>query len=194
MSFIHQLNLIFKLFCNSSTILYNSTLTDQSHTTKDNIGGDVEEFVEIGCNQEIDLSGYTIDFVNGDSKDRYHKHIIPSGTKCSPPKNFFVYAGRSMQNGPDGIALWNPEDSIVEFISYEGQIEYEFYDITSEDIGVEETSSTPKNESLQKVGEGCQGSDFKWNLKGTFRSSIGELNDGQTLSCDGPSKPDQEEL
>lgn len=123
-----------------------------------------------------------IDFINGASKDRYHKYTIPSGTKCSPPNNFFLYSA-NIQNGPDGIALWNPDGIVVEFISYEGQIEYEFYDMTSEDIGVQETSSTSKNESLQKVGEGCQASDFKWNKKGTSRSSMGKINTGQTLSC-----------
>ena len=147
---------------------------------KDNVGRDVNEFVEIACNQETNLSGYQIILVNGSSGKSYETFNLRE--TCSPNSNFVVWdVSSSIQNGrEDGIALVQPDGTIVEFISYEGSVT--FRGRRSVDIKVSETNSTPRGESLQKIGTGCEGSDFSWR-RGTVRSSKGTINVGQTIDC-----------
>ena len=53
--------------------------------------------------------------------------------------------------------------------------------MTSEDIGVFETSSTDIGNSLQLTGTGCDRLDFTWT--GPVVSSKSDPNDGQVIDC-----------
>jgi hypothetical protein len=57
---------------------------------------DNDEFVEIGCNNEVDVSGYEIVLCNGRNGISYNTAVL-SGV-CSPPDSFVVQ-DYSPQNG-----------------------------------------------------------------------------------------------
>lgn len=133
----------------------------------DNVSGDVGEGVEIAGPAGTDLTGYTITPYNGNGGTSYNPlaltGIIPDegdgfGTLC--------FAITGLQNGsPDGVAL---DDGVgtVQFLSYEGSFtatDGPAIGITSTDIGVAESGTTPVGESLQLVGVGSVYSDFTWN-------------------------------
>jgi len=151
----------------------------------DNTGSDVDEFVEVGCNGIVDVTGYMVFFYNGNGGGDYNKAEL-SGI-CSMD-NFIVVpvsAGASIQNGPDGIALVNTkQDIVLEFISYEGSFiatNGPAVGMKSVNIGVSEASSTPEGYSLQLVGSGCESSDFIWQEPAL--ASKGSANVGQAISC-----------
>jgi len=150
----------------------------------DNAGVDVDEFIEIGCNRQVNLTGYQIVLYNGNGGLQYTTTHIAG--VCSPPNNFVVqtYPQNGIQNGLDGIALVDECGAVIEFISYEGNFIAQNGPADgqrSEDIGVSENSSTIEGFSLQKVGTGCEGNEFAWR---PAYSSKGYVNDGQTISCD----------
>src|SRR5699024_8204785 len=94
------------------------------------------------------------------------------------------YPTNGVQNGePDGLALVDASGEVVEFLSYEGQFEAAdgpAEGMTSTDIGVAETSSTPQGLSLQKI-------DGAW--QGPVEASFGAVNtapgDGSDDGDDG---------
>ena len=51
--------------------------------------------------------------------------------------------------------------------------------MTSVDIGVKETGTTPVGHSLQRVGTGSYAADFSWAAPSV--ESPGEINSGQTF-------------
>ncbi len=63
-----------------------------------------------------------------------------------------------IQNGsPDGVALVMPDDTVVQFLSYEGTFVAAggaADELTSTDIGVAESNSTPPGNLLQLSGAG----------------------------------------
>lgn len=133
----------------------------------DNVSGDVGEGVEIAGPAGTDLTGYTITPYNGNGGASYSPlaltGVIPDegdgfGTLC--------FAITGLQNGsPDGIAL---DDGVgtVQFLSYEGSFtatDGPAIGMTSTDIGVAESGTTPVGESLQLVGIGNTYADFTWN-------------------------------
>ena len=136
----------------------------------DNAGNDNDEFVEIGCNNDVDVTDYKIVLYNGRNGISYNTAIL-SGVYSSASGDNFVVQAYSPQNGiqnggPDGIALVDASDAVIEFISYEGSFTAEDGPAegqTSVDIGVSENSSTSEGFSLQLVGGGCERSDFTFN-------------------------------
>ena len=71
----------------------------------------------------MDLNNYKIQLYNGNNQQVYNTETL-SGT-CSPSNQFIVvnYPSNGIQNGsPDGIALIDADDNVIEFISYEGAI------------------------------------------------------------------------
>ncbi|MEM8505022.1 MAG: ExeM/NucH family extracellular endonuclease [Cyanobacteria bacterium P01_D01_bin.1] len=125
----------------------------------DNDGADVGEFIEITANAGADLSGYSLVLYNGNGGGAYNT-VALSGTvpsETSTPNNQGALAFRiaGIQNGaPDGVALVDPDGNVVEFLSYEGTFtatDGPAAGLTSTDIGVTETSSTPVGQSLQLV-------------------------------------------
>lgn len=78
-----------------------------------------------------------------------------------------TYPSNGIQNGsPDGVALVNAADQVVQFLSYEGSFAATSgpaNGITSTDIRVSEAGSEPLGQSLQLSGTGDSYSDFTWN-------------------------------
>jgi hypothetical protein len=148
----------------------------------DNAGGDIGEGVEISGPATINLSTWSIILYNGSNGTSYNTTTL-SGTIPDEGAGFgavfFPISG--MQNGaPDGVALLNGS-VVVEFLSYEGSFtatDGSANGITSTDIGVSETSSTPTGESLFLTDSGWMGPSV---------ATPGTLNPG--LSFGGPPVP-----
>ena len=164
----------------------------------DNASGDVDETVEIVIENpgNYTLSLFQIDLYNGNGGTIYNTPAVTldAFTVGNTVGNFTIYYynytlnGSSIQNGaPDGMALsYNGTVISGQFLSYEGSLtatDGPANGMTSVDIGVSETSSTPIGESLQLTGNGTQYSDFTW--LGPATATSGALNNNQTFSS-GP--------
>ncbi|MEZ4919425.1 MAG: hypothetical protein R2792_10015 [Saprospiraceae bacterium] len=152
----------------------------------DNAGTDVNEFVEVAGIAGTDLSDYSIFLYNGSNGGTYGSMPL-SGIIDNESNGFgavsFSYPVNGLQNGaPDGLALVHG-GMVVQFLSYEGSfmaVGGPANGMTSTDIGVEETSSTPIGESLQLTGTGTMYSDFAWNPPAA--ESPGDINPGQAFN------------
>lgn len=151
----------------------------------DNTGADTGEGVEIAGPAGTDLTGWKVRLYNGTNGTAYGV-IVLSGVIPDQCNGFgtlwFPEAG--LQNGaPDGLALVDNGGVAVQFLSYEGAmlaVGNEANGMTSTDIGVAESESTPVGDSLQLTGSGAYYENFLWNVAGP--SSAGLCNPGQTFS------------
>lgn len=151
----------------------------------DNSGSDTGEGVEIAGTAGTDLSFYSLVAYNGNNGEVYN--TLPLNGELPNQDNgfgtlFFPVAG--LQNGsPDGLALvLNETGEILQFLSYEGSfvaVGGPADGLLSEDIGVEEGSSTPANFSLQLAGEGSNYADFTW--EGPLFSTYNKVNENQSF-------------
>ncbi len=94
----------------------------------------------------------------------------------------FQFYLQDFQNGPDGIAIVRA-GVVIQFLSYEGTFiasSGPASGITSTDISVEESGSTPVGFSLQLTGTGNSYADFIWNAPAD--DSPGDLNVGQIIN------------
>ena len=156
----------------------------------DNDGTDTGEAIEIAGLAGTDLNGWSIELYNGSNGTLYNTSDL-SGTISDLDNGFgtvFIdYPSNGIQNGsPDGIALTDANDSVVQFLSYEGSftaVGGTANGQTSTDIGVEESSSTPAGFSLQLTGTGTDSEDFTWNEAAD--NSFGSVNQGQSFGGDG---------
>jgi endonuclease I len=154
----------------------------------DNDGTDVGEFVEIAGNANTDLSGWRVIAYNGNGGTAYItvnlSGVIPNQQNAYGTLAFDV---SDLQNGaPDGIALVDASNTVIDFISYEGTLtaaDDVAVGQSSNDVGVSETSTTPVGYSLQLSGTGQQLSDFTW--QGAASSTRGLLNTNQFISGGG---------
>ncbi|MFK8056605.1 MAG: GEVED domain-containing protein [Saprospiraceae bacterium] len=161
----------------------------------DNVGGDVGEFVEIAGPAGTNLTGYTIELMNGNGGGVYNTNPL-SGIIPDEGAGFgalaFMYPSNGLQNGgPDGIALCGPS-GIIEFLSYEGAFTATggcASGIMSTDVGVAESFPTGGviGSSLQRTGSGTNGGDFIF--VGPTTESPGLLNSGQVFQTGGPTGP-----
>jgi len=160
----------------------------------DNLSTDVDEGFEIAGPAGISVDDYYVYSYEGSggSEGTVQGQQALSGVIDNEGVSAFGalwFDYPSLENGPDGLALVKVvggATSILQFISYEGSflaIEGPAAGITSEDIGVFETTSTPTNYSLQLVGAGKTYSDFIWT--GPTNHSRGWINAGQTLQAFG---------
>jgi predicted enzyme related to lactoylglutathione lyase len=151
----------------------------------DNDGGDTGEFVEVVAN--FDASAYDVVFYNGSNGEEYDLSILGSPVATESGYNIYTVFESGIQNGaPDGLAIVDESDNVIEFISYEGSFtatDGPASGMTSTDIGISEAGSTPIGESLQKTGAGSTGGDFTWT--GPAAESPGSLNAGQSISAGG---------
>lgn len=130
----------------------------------DNIGTDVDEFIEIVLPhpQPEDLENYRIYNYNGsDSMVYLSRSLSGLVPNCPGDSCFYVWTRQQLlQNGPDGIALvyHNETDTLVfDFISYEGEIKAldgPARGMVSMDVGVFEDGDTPIGWSLQRDSTG----------------------------------------
>ena len=156
----------------------------------DNNGVDLDEGIEVAGLAGTDLSGWSLMAYNGSNGTTYDTEalsgIIPNEGMTGYGTMNFPFA--SLQNGTsDGMALVDPNDNVILFLSYEGVItgtDGPANGITSTDIGVDEDNTTLVGTSLQlssPIGTiGSQYSDFNW--VGSSAHSRGSLNTGQQFN------------
>lgn len=152
----------------------------------DNASTDVEEAIEIAGTAGTDLSGWSIVLYNGSNSSVYNTISI-SGVIPDQQNGFGtiieLLPANGLQNGaPDGIALVDNNNIVIQFLSYEGVItaaDGPASGLTSIDIGVSESSSTPVGSSLQLMGAGTTATDFTWEL--TTTNSYAAVNTNQTF-------------
>jgi hypothetical protein len=155
----------------------------------DNIGADTNEFIEIAGPAGLDLSNYRILLYNGADGKQYDAFTL-SGIIDNELKSYGALSfPRKIQNGgnlaspeADGIALVK-NGKVIQFLSYEGSfiaIDGLAIGLTSINIGVNETDSTPLNQSLQLKGPGNKYGDFIWNAPSTATPET--INDGQIIN------------
>ena len=156
----------------------------------DNDGVDVGEAIEIAGTAGTDLSGMTLVLYNGSNNSTYG--TIPlSGVIGDQQGGFgtlsFAGPASGIQNGaPDGMALVDGANNVIQFLSYEGQMTAAngpAIGMTSTDIGVSEASNSAIGFSLQLVGTGSVYNDFAWAASSA--SSFGSVNTSQVFAGGG---------
>ena len=148
----------------------------------DNTSSDSNEGIEIAGTAGVNLDGWSLELYNGNGGSVYKTEsltgIIPNeddgfGTL------FFPIAG--IQNGaPDGMALVDDSSQVIQFLSYEGVLTAtggSANGLTSENIGVSESNSTPIGYSLQLSGTGNTYGDFTWS--NASASTFDQVNTNQ---------------
>lgn len=151
----------------------------------DNASSDVGEFIEVAAEAGTSLSGWTIAAYNGNNGAVY-KTISLSGVVPNQSSGFgtLAFSTSGLQNGSaDGFALVNQSGTVIQFLSYEGQLTATNGPAsgqTSVDIGVSETTSTPVGYSLQLSGSGKTYSDFSWTA--AKQNTQGDVNTNQVFS------------
>ncbi|WP_462164238.1 endonuclease [Pseudoalteromonas xiamenensis] len=185
---------------NQSTAASTSWLTPATSVTDgiwinelhyDNDGTDVNEGVEVAGNAGLNLNGWQLIAYNGNGGAAY-KTVALSGTLSNQSNGFGTasFAISGLQNGgPDGIALVNAANQVVQFISYEGSFtatDGPAKGVTSQDIGLSESTTSPVGKSLQLKGSGTNSSAFTWALQD---ASFGQINPGQSFGGSTPQEP-----
>ncbi|MEX1323212.1 MAG: ExeM/NucH family extracellular endonuclease, partial [Synechococcaceae cyanobacterium] len=157
----------------------------------DNVGSDTGEFIEVAGPAGQDLTDWSLVLYNGSGGAVYDtvafSGTIPDqGNSCGTLVVNFPSNG--IQTGsPDGIALIDAGGTVVQFLSYEGSftaVGGPAGGLTSSDIGVSESSSTPTGFSLQLTGTGSVYGDFTWS--GPSPSTSGAFNSGQVFTTSPP--------
>jgi len=156
----------------------------------DNAGADTGEFFELAGPAGLDLTGWQVLGYNGNGGVVYDtiflSGVLPNQGSCLGTLSFPM---PGMQNGsPDGLALIDNLGLVVQFISYEGQLVASSgpaAGMTSEDVGVSESSATAAGHSLQLGGSGSQYLSFAWQAAQNDTPAV--ANAGQTFSggCGG---------
>jgi len=149
----------------------------------DNAGTDAGEGVELAGLAGTDLTGWQLIPYNGSVGTSYSaltlSGIIPN-QQAGFGTMFFPIAG--LQNGaPDGIALVNAADSVIQFLSYEGAFAASTgpaAGMTSTDIGILQDAATPVGSSLQLTGSGSAYADFAW---AAANSTYNTVNNNQVF-------------
>lgn len=150
----------------------------------DNNGGDNSEGIEIVGPAGTSLSGWSVEFYNGNGGGRYSTLSL-SGTIDDEGNGYgAVWFNQSgIQNGaPDGMALIDGSNNVVQFLSYEGSFTATSgtaSGLTSTDIGVSQSSSNNDDETLQLIGTGQYYEDFSWT--GPVNQSRDDINVGQSF-------------
>jgi len=150
----------------------------------DNDGGDVNEGIEVAGSAGQDLSDWSIVLYNGNDGSSYNS-IDLSGTIPDQQNGFgtLFFSISGIQNGPDGMALVDNGDWVVQFLSYEGSFlatDGAASGLTSTDIGVAEGSATLADFSLQLFGSGQEYEDFSWTVDPVLNTR-GGINTGQSF-------------
>ena len=150
----------------------------------DMVDVDTGEYVEVAGPAGTDLTGWKLEFYNGNN-DSLYDQITLSGVLSDEGEGygFTVAESSQIQNGDaDGIGLIDADNNCVELISYEGTMSPASgpcSEFTANDIGVSQSNSTSADESLQKTGTGSVSSDFTW--VGPVAKTKGGVNDGQSF-------------
>ncbi len=159
----------------------------------DNAGTDSGEFVEIAGPAGTSLNGWSLVLYNGNGGASYDSDAFPvdaiPGTTGSTGFVTISYPSNGLQNGaPDGLALVDSTNNVVQFLSYEGSFTASngpADGMISSDIGVLEDGSNTLGTSLQLSGTGSVYEDFTWFAPAAETS--GAINVGQIITSGGSS-------
>lgn len=133
----------------------------------DNASIDAGEFIEVSAPAATDLTGWRIVLYNGSGGAAYRTNLLTGivPVSCGDRKVVVVsYPVDGIQNGsPDGIALVDPTNHVVEFLSYEGVFTAAGAvtaanpagGMVSTDIGVSEPGTTPVGHSVWRLATGA---------------------------------------
>lgn len=163
----------------------------------DNVSDDAGEAFEVFGPGGTDLSDWSVILYNGSSTQLkpYETVDISStipGGGFGTGYGVVSFAASGMQNGaPDGLALVDPAQNVVQFLSYEGSftaVEGPASGMTSTDIGVSESGSTAIGASLALEGSGnCYGG-YVWTVQAV--ASFGDLGPmAPSDTCEEPPPP-----
>jgi len=154
----------------------------------DNSGTDSNEGIEIAGSAGTDLSGLSLVLYNGKNGTTY-KTTALSGVISNQQNGFgtVFFAISGIQNGaPDGVALIDSNNNIIQFLSYEGSLTATngpASGMSSVDIGVTEPSNTSVGFSLQLSGTGINSEDFSWQAPAS--NTFGTINTNQNFGSGG---------
>ena len=143
-----------------STATAEPTAPFLSEIHYDNVGADTGEALEIEAPVGFDLTGWQIVLYNGSNNSTYNARTL-SGTVPEAGVVVASYPTDGLQNGsPDGVALVRPDNTVAEFLTYEGAMTAAngpASGVAGVDIGVSEPTSAPVGSSLQKIDGVWQG-------------------------------------
>lgn len=150
----------------------------------DNRGADADERLEVAGPAGTDMNGWSLVLYNGKNGMPYRTLPLEGAIPDQQGGYGTVsFSTRRIENGaPDGIALVNPENEVVQFMSYEGGFTAASgpaEGLAATDIGVHESNSTEVGHSLQLKGSGNSLADFTWH--GPVLATPGLVNTGQTF-------------
>ena len=155
----------------------------------DNVGADLGEGIEVSGEAGVDLSDWSLVLYNGSSSFLSPYRTITLGGVFTDMQNgmgVLNFGIPNIQNGgPDGIVLVDNLGAVIQFLSYEGSFTADSgvaSGMTSNDIGVAETTSTPLGYSLQLIGMGREYADFSW-ANNPMENMFGNVNQGQSFSA-----------
>ncbi|PQJ95205.1 hypothetical protein CXB77_13085 [Chromatium okenii] len=174
----------------ATPIVFASPIVFINEIHYDNISTDTGEAIELFGTAGTDLTGWSLVLYNGADSELYdiNSTKLLLGTFGNQNNSgfgtlVFNYPQDGIQNGaPDGIALVNNLNTVVQFLSYEGSftaVGGSANGLPSTNIDVSESNATPVGHSLQLTGTGNQYSDFIWASSGA--STFGSFNTGQTV-------------
>ncbi len=179
---------VFLLTITSFSISGQSVFVNEIHY--DNSGTDVAEAIEIAGPTGTDLTGWKVELYNGSNGTVYNSIDLDAVlTDEAQGYGFLILnlPANGLQNGaPDGLALIDASNSVIQFLSYEGVVTATngaANGQSSTDIGVVEGSGTAIGASLQLTGTGNMASDFSWEAfsSNTYDTiNIGQSFDGTT--------------
>jgi len=161
----------------------------------DNASTDTGEAVEVFAPAGTDLTDWSLVLYNGNGGSSYGtvslSGVVPD---LGGGAGVLEFATAGLQNGsPDGLALVDPSDGVVQFLSYEGVMtaaDGPAAGLESTDIGVQEPGDTPVGSSLQLAGTGsCYGA-LAWTgpAPETF-GALGPITPDASAPCDGGDEP-----
>ena len=148
----------------------------------DNTGTDAGEFIEVSGPAGTDLTGWKLVLYNGSGGAAYRTDALSGviSNSCDGRGVVVVnYPVNGIQNGsPDGMALVDAVNHVVEFLSYEGTFvatgtlpTSPAAGLTSVDIGVSENGTEPLGQSVSRSGLAANA----WNPPAA--STAGACND-----------------
>ena len=150
----------------------------------DNAGGDVNEAIEIAGQAGTNLDGWSLVLYNGSNNEPY-TNVAVTGQIEDQQNGYgtLTFPISGIQNGaPDGIALVDETGAVIQFLSYEGTLTAvggPADGLTSADVGVAESSTTPADSAIALVGNGTEATDFTWEIVTT--STFGQVNTSQVF-------------
>ncbi|MEQ1592678.1 MAG: tandem-95 repeat protein [Thiobacillaceae bacterium] len=162
----------------------------------DNVGTDTGEAIEIAAAAGTNLSGWSLVLYNGATPGSavVYDTLALSGIITDQGNGYgtlsFAYPTDGIQNGGnDAIALVDGGGNVIQFLSYEGVTTASggpANGMTSTDIGIAETGTTPVGDSLYLTGSAGA---YTW---AAGPNTFGNVNTGQSFAGLSAPPPTQQ--